>query len=101
MQTVQHSRLLTRCLLLSVVAAGSVGVACGQATSTGAARNAMSRTLEGPMQPRKISKVHQPVGTPHKVSSFAPRPTSQRVFGSPIAPPIVHNAPARKPAAPK
>jgi hypothetical protein len=48
----------------------------------------------GPTPPSKVvSKSRQPVGTPHKVSSFAPHPTSRRVFGDPIQPPIVNNAP--------
>jgi hypothetical protein len=48
----------------------------------------------GPTPPSKVvSKSHQPVGTPHKASSFAPHPTSRRVFGDPIQPPIVNNAP--------
>jgi hypothetical protein len=48
----------------------------------------------GPTRPSKtVSKVHQPVGTPHKASSFAPHPTKKRVFGDPIQPPIVHKVP--------
>jgi hypothetical protein len=51
----------------------------------------------GPTPPSKVvSKSRQPVGTPHKVSSFAPHPTSRRVFGDPIQPPIVNNAPQPK-----
>ena len=51
----------------------------------------------GPTQPSKtVSKVHQPVGTPHKASAFAPRPTNKRVFGAPIQAPIVHKAPEPK-----
>jgi hypothetical protein len=49
----------------------------------------------GPTPPSKVvSKTHQPVGTPHKASSFAPHPTTRRVFGDPIQPPIVNNAAA-------
>jgi hypothetical protein len=52
----------------------------------------------GPTRPSKVvSKTRQPVGTPHKASSFAPHPTSRRVFGDPIQPPIVNNAPAPQP----
>jgi hypothetical protein len=48
----------------------------------------------GPTPPSKVvSKTRHPVGTPHKASSFAPHPTSRRVFGDPIQPPIVNNAP--------
>jgi len=56
----------------------------------------------GPTRPKVVSKAHQPVGTPHKASSFAPHPTGRRVFGDPIQPPIVHNAsPAPKKSAPR
>ena len=51
----------------------------------------------GPTKPSKVvSKVRQPVGTPHKASAFAPRPTNKRVFGAPIQAPIVHSPPAPK-----
>jgi len=51
----------------------------------------------GPSKPSKVvSKVRQPVGTPHKSSAFAPRPTNKRVFGAPIQAPIMHSAPAPK-----
>jgi len=54
-------------------------------------------TFAGPSKPGKVvSKVHQPVGTPHKASSFAPRHTNKRVYGDPIQAPIVHSAPAPK-----
>ena len=57
----------------------------------------------GPTPPRKVvSKSRQPVGVPHKASSYAPHPTSRRVFGDPIQPPIVNNnnAPAPKKKSP-
>lgn len=56
----------------------------------------------GPTPPSKVvSKSRQPVGTPHKASSYAPHPTSRRVFGDPIQPPIVNNnAPAPKKKSP-
>jgi hypothetical protein len=47
--------------------------------------------------PKVVSKVHQPAGTSHKVSSFAPHPTTRRVFGDPIQPPILGNAAAKDP----
>jgi hypothetical protein len=51
----------------------------------------------GPTKPGKVvSKVHQPVGTPHKASSFAPRHTNKRVYGDPIQAPIMHSAPPPK-----
>jgi hypothetical protein len=53
----------------------------------------------GPTAPpsKVVSKTRHPVGTPHKASSFAPHPTSRRVFGDPIQPPIVNNAPPPQP----
>ena len=51
----------------------------------------------GPTKPSKVvSKARQPVGTPHKASALAPRPTNKRVFGAPIQAPIMHSAPAPK-----
>lgn len=51
----------------------------------------------GPAKTGKVvSKVRQPVGTPHKVSSFAPRHTNKRVYGDPIQAPIMHSAPTPK-----
>jgi hypothetical protein len=71
---------------LVTLVAGLIPVASGTATAQNAQR-------EGPTRPKVVSKAHQPVGTPHKASSFAPHPTGRRVFGDPIQPPIVHNAP--------
>jgi hypothetical protein len=51
----------------------------------------------GPPAPKVVSRARQPAGAPHKASAFAPRPTKQRVFGAPIQPPIVHEAPKKKP----
>jgi len=59
-----------------------------------AAANAFA---QAPTKPSKVvSKVHQPIGTPHKASSFAPRHTNKRVYGDPIQAPIVHSAPPPK-----
>jgi hypothetical protein len=81
---------LSLILLLAGAAALPVGTAMAQASSRA-----------GP-SPKVISRVHQPAGTPQKVSSFAPHPTKSRVFGAPIQPPIVRNVPPKKkPAAPK
>ncbi|MBS0416718.1 MAG: hypothetical protein JSR66_03325 [Proteobacteria bacterium] len=67
-----------------------------------AAGGAFAQNPAGPKKPAKvISKSHQPVGTPHKASSFAPHPTKRRVFGDPIQAPIMHSAPAPKKPAPK
>jgi hypothetical protein len=58
----------------------------------------MAAQRVGPTRPsRVVSKTRQPVGTPHKVSSFAPHKTNRRVFGDPIQAPIVHSQPAPKP----
>jgi hypothetical protein len=86
------SRLLCQALMLV-----STGVALGQTSSP---RNTMARVMDGPTAPSKtISRVHQPVGVPHKASSFAPHRTGRRVFGDPIQGPIVHNVtPPKKPA---
>jgi len=46
--------------------------------------------------PRVISRTHQPAGSPHKASSFAPHHTNRRVFGAPIQSPILSNATPRK-----
>ena len=61
-------------------------------------RNAvMAAQRAGPTKPAKVvAKSHQPVGTPHKASSFAPHKTNKRVFGDPIQAPIVHSQPAPK-----
>jgi hypothetical protein len=74
-------------------------VATGSAFAQESPRNAVLNAQRvGPTPPGKvISKSHQPVGTPHKVSSFAPHRTNKRVFGDPIQAPIVHNVPARSP----
>jgi hypothetical protein len=80
---------------LVMLVAGLIPVASGTATAQNAQR-------EGPTRPKVVSQAHQPVGTPHKASSFAPHPTGRRVFGDPIQPPIVHNAPpAPKKSAPR
>lgn len=67
-----------------------------------AAGGAFAQGHTGPTKPGKvISRSHQPVGTPHKASAFAPHPTKQRVFGAPIQAPIMHSAPAPKKPAPR
>ena len=80
---------MVRSIALSTLMLFAAGVAFaqGHASSTKA--------------PRVIAKSHQPVGTPHKASSFAPHPTKRRVFGDPIQAPIMHSAPAPKKPAPR
>jgi hypothetical protein len=74
-------------------------VSAGSAVAQESPRNAVVNAQRvGPSRPSKtVSKVHQPVGTPHKASSFAPHPTKKRVFGDPIQPPIVHKVPPAPP----
>ena len=72
---------MVRATLLAILVLSSAGNAVAQA----------------PTKPSKVvSKVHQPIGTPHKASSFAPRHTNKRVYGDPIQAPIVHSAPPPK-----
>jgi hypothetical protein len=75
-----------------------MAAAAGTALAQGNPRNAVVAAQRmGPAKPSKVvSKARQPVGTPHKASAFAPRPTNKRVFGTPIQAPIVHSAPAPK-----
>jgi len=80
-------------LSLSVLALGLAALSVGTAT----AQSAVARAQRVGPTPHVVSKVHQPVGTPHKASSFAPHPTKRRVFGAPIQPPIVNNVAPKKP----
>ena len=87
-------------IFLILLAAGLVTLGAGTAT---AQQNSTVYDAQrvGPTPPKAVSKSHQPVGTPHKASSFAPHPTTRRVFGDPIQAPIVHNAPPPKKSPPK
>jgi hypothetical protein len=70
----------------------------GSAAAQASPRSAVLEAQRAGPSPKVVSKVHQPVGTPHKASSFAPHPTKRRVFGAPIQPPIVsHVVPPKKP----
>ena len=71
-----------------------LSLVCGQAAFADPSR-------DGAAPPRVVTKSHQPVGPPHKASSFAPHPTSKRVFGDPIQPPIMGHVAPRKPDPPK
>jgi hypothetical protein len=84
---------MLKATLLAVLVAASVGTAFADAN-----RNAVVAAQRvGPTKPSKVvTKVRQPVGTPHKASALAPRPTNKRVFGAPIQAPIMHSAPAPK-----
>jgi hypothetical protein len=81
---------------LVVLAAGLVTISAGTAAAQESPRSAVVNAQRvGPTRPKVVSKSHQPVGTPHKASSFAPHPTTRRVFGDPIQAPIVHNVPPK------
>jgi hypothetical protein len=74
--------------------AGILLAACLIAVSAGTALADAPRAKPGPTV---VSRKQQPVGTPHKPSSFAPHPTNRRVFGAPIQPPIVRHVAPKKP----
>jgi hypothetical protein len=89
-------------LSLTLLVAGLTAFSVGTAIAQVSPRNAVVRAQHAGSSPKVVSKAHQPVGTPHKVSSFAPHPTKQRVFGDPIQPPIFNNVPPpKKTVAPK
>jgi hypothetical protein len=50
-----------------------------------------------PYNPKVVQKAKQPQGKATKTSSFAPHPTTRRVFGDPIQPPIVGHVQPQKP----
>ena len=78
----------------------SVGLVlyAGSAVAQVSPRSAVLEAQRAGPSRKVVSKVHHPVGTPHKASSFAPHPTKRRVFGAPIQPPIVsHVVPPKKP----
>ena len=80
--------------LLAILVLAAAGNAFAQESPRHAVETAQRA---GPTKPSKtVSKVRQPIGTPHKVSSFAPRPTNKRVYGDPIQAPILHNTQAPK-----
>ena len=90
------SRALHRALLLAVVTAVSAGAAVAQ-TSPRTQVMHVQKSLGS--EPRTVSRTGHASGAHHKASSFAPHPTTRRVFGDPIQPPIVNKAPPPKAAA--
>jgi len=82
----------------AIALTASILISGGTALAQESPRNAVSAAQRvGPTKPAKVvAKSHQPVGTPHKASSFAPHKTNKRVFGDPIQAPIVHSHPAPK-----
>lgn len=85
-----------------LLAVGLLTLAAGTAFAQQTLHNVgVNAQRVGPTAPKVVSKSHQPVGTPHKASSFAPHPTSRRVFGDPIQAPIVHSAPPPKKSTPR
>jgi len=83
----------------AIALAASILISGGTALAQVSPRNAVVAAQRmGPTKPGKVvAKSHQPVGTPHKASSFAPHKTNKRVFGDPIQAPIVHRQPAPDP----
>ena len=80
-------------LSAAVVVVGLLTVAAGTAFAQ-SPRDAVAKAQRlGPSSPKVVAKSHQPAGKPPKASSFAPHPTSRRVFGDPIQPPILHKTP--------
>jgi hypothetical protein len=81
----------------------SVGLVlyAGSAVAQVSPRSAVLQAQRAEPSPKVVSRVHHPVGTPQKASSFAPHPTQRRVFGAPIQPPIVHNVTPKKKPGPK
>jgi hypothetical protein len=89
---------------LSVLTACLMTLSVGEATAQSPRSEVVKAQHAGPTpkmgqpkmgQPKVVSQTHQPKGTPHKASSFAPHPTNRRVFGDPIQPPIFHSAPKK------
>jgi len=86
---------------LTVLVAGLTALIAGTAIAQVSPRSPVVRAQHAGQSPKVVSKAHQPVGTPHKASSFAPHPTTRRVFGDPIQPPILTNVSPKKAVAPK
>jgi hypothetical protein len=87
-------------LSLTLLAAGVAALSVGTAMAQVPPHRAEVRAQHAGPPAKVVSKVRQPIGTPHKASSFAPHPTQRRVFGAPIQPPILrHVQPKKKPAA--
>lgn len=84
-------------LSLTLLGAGLTAISVGTAIAQDSPPSPVVRAQRAGPSPRVVSKVHQPVGTPHKASSFAPHPTKRRVFGAPIQPPIVSTVPPSPP----
>jgi hypothetical protein len=81
---------------LSLLAAALATLSAGTATAQASSRSAVVRAQHAGSHPKVVSKARQPVGTPHKASSFAPHPTKRRVFGAPIQSPILSHVPPAK-----
>ncbi|MFL6602416.1 MAG: hypothetical protein ACJ8R9_13925 [Steroidobacteraceae bacterium] len=88
-------------LTLTLLAAAFAALSVGSATAQVSPRSAVVRAQQSGSNPKVVSKSRQPVGTPHKASSFAPHPTKRRVFGAPIQAPILSHVPPPKKPRPK
>jgi hypothetical protein len=88
-------------LSLTLLAAGLTALPVGTAIAQVSPRSQVVQAQRAGAHPKVVSKSRQPVGTPHKVSSYAPHPTKRRVFGAPIQAPILSNVPPPKKPGPK
>jgi hypothetical protein len=88
-------------LAQTLLVAGLTALTMGTAIAQVSPRSAVVRAQHAGSSPHVVSRAHQPVGTPHKVSSFAPHPTKRKVFGAPIQAPILTNVPPPVKPAPK
>jgi hypothetical protein len=80
-------------LSLTLLVIGLAALGVGTAMAQVSPRNAVVRAQHAGPSPKVVSKARQPVGKPHKPSSYAPHPTKRRVFGAPIQAPIVNSVP--------
>jgi hypothetical protein len=85
---------MLRATILTTLMVTAAGSAVAQESPRHAVQTAQRAAPSNPS--KVVSKVRQPIGTPHKASSFAPRHTNKRVYGDPIQAPIMHSAPAPK-----
>jgi hypothetical protein len=90
------SRTLRVALLMTVMAALSAGTAIGRTSPHHRVAQVQGSLCS---VPKTVSKTSQPSGKRQKASSFAPHPTTRRVFGAPIQAPIFKNVPPPKTAA--
>lgn len=88
---------LPKLLALTIPAACLTSLSVEPAFAQVSLRDHVIQAQRAGSTPKTVSAKHQPTGTPHKASSFAPHPTKRRVFGAPIQAPIVTNVTPKKP----